>query len=244
MQFHELVCSSFLFLSSSHEFCSACFHFYIFFSADLGLTPLKPGLWLQFETFFSSFLDIISDIILYGTYLNTEHVSLTKTVSYPKDPSVLNVTGFRRCENETKTEYGLYEFSCVEETHYFAFITILCIYLPSLNVMATLFGPRTAGRLGITWGVLLLIVVNFTPEFHSKIFFYSIFIAMVPLGCYLGCTRMRMGCTRKMKPQGQGKIKMTMNQIIKSYVSQFLLFPMLLPFSPMIFLTIKLLGKV
>ena len=202
-------------------------------------------MWLEFETFFSSFLDIATDILLYCDYLKTEHTSFNQTVSDLKDPSVQNITRFRNCTYKNQ-DYDGYKFSCVNLvlTHYFAFITILCIYLPSLNVMATLFGPRTAGRLGITWGVILLPVVYFTPDFHSKIFFYAIFIAMVPLGCYLGCTRMRMGCTRKMKPQGQGKIKMSMNQIIKSYVSQFLLFPMLLPFSPMIFLTIKLLGKV
>ena len=197
----------------------------------------------MFETLFSGFLDIVSDILLYWTYLKTEHTSFTRTVSDRKDPSVLNVTTFRNCTFENQTEDNLYNFSCVEETHYFAFVTILCIYLPSLNVMATLFGPRTAGRLGITWGVLLLTGVYFMPEFHSKIFFYSIFIAMIPLGCVLVCTRIRMGCSRKMKPQGQGKIKMSMNQI-KSYVSQFFLFPMLLPFSPIIFLIIKLLGKV
>ena len=126
---------------------------------------------------------------------------------------------------------SMYMFSCVEETHYFAFITILCIYLPALKVMATLFGPRTAGRLGITWGVLLLTGVFFTPDFHSRIFFFAIFIALIPLGCVLGFT------------QGQGKIKMSMNQIM-SCVPQFFLFPMLLPFSPIIFIIIKLLGKV
>ena len=195
----------------------------------------------MFETLFSSFLDIVSDILLYWTYLKTEHVSFNKTVSDLRDPSVLNVTTFRNCTFETQMGDDLYKFSCAEETHYFAFITILCIYLPSLNVMATLFGPRTAGRLGITWGVLLLIGVNFTPEFHSRIFFFAIFIAMIPLGCVLGCTR--MGCFRKIKPESQGKIKMSMNQIMP-YVSQFFLFPILLPCSPIIFLIIKLLGKV
>ena len=220
--------------------------FFIFQVSDLGLTPVKlslesdSGLWPWFEFFFS-FLDIVFDCLLYWTYLKTEHTSFTRTVSDLKDPSVLNVTTFRNCTFENQTMDDLYNFSCVEETHYFAFITILCIYLPSLNVMATLFGPRTAGRLGITWGVLLLIGVNFTPEFHSRIFFFAIFIAMIPLGCVLGFTR--MGCFRKIKPEGQGKIKMSMNQIM-SYVSQFSLFPILLPFSPIIFLIIKLLGKV
>ena len=37
--------------------------------------------------------------------------------------------------------------------------TILCllqffIYLPSLNVIATLYGPRTAGLIGMLWGVV------------------------------------------------------------------------------------------
>ncbi len=184
---------------------------------------------------FFSFFDIVFDILLYWTYLKTEHVSFIKTVSNPKDPSVLNVTGFRNCTYIVHPLFGSYEykykFSCVEETHYFAFITILCIYLPALNVMATLFGPRTAGRHGITWGALLLIGMNFTPEFHSRIFFWGIFIALIPLGCVLAFT------------QGQGKIKMSMNQIM-SCVPQFFLFPMLLPFSPIIFIIIKLLGKV
>ena len=37
-----------------------------------------------------------------------------------------------------------------------AALTIVFIYLPSLNVMACLFGPRKAGSLGVAWGFVMV----------------------------------------------------------------------------------------
>ena len=36
-----------------------------------------------------------------------------------------------------------------------AALTIVFIYLPSFNVMACIFGPRTAGSLGMVWGLVI-----------------------------------------------------------------------------------------
>ena len=37
-----------------------------------------------------------------------------------------------------------------------ASLTLLFIYLPSLHVLATLYGPRTAGGVGLGWGWMML----------------------------------------------------------------------------------------
>ena len=66
----------------------------------------------------------------------------------------MNITG-RTCilleENDDN-----YKFSCEENNPMFAMLTLLFIYMPSMNVLATLYGPRTAGKLGLVWGFLML----------------------------------------------------------------------------------------
>ena len=40
----------------------------------------------------------------------------------------------------------------------FAMLTLAFIFLPSLNVIGALYGPRTAGRHGFVWGFLIAAV--------------------------------------------------------------------------------------
>ena len=57
---------------------------------------------------------------------------------------------------EENADGYIYKFSCKEYNPMFASLTLLFIYLPSLNVLATLYGPKKAGALGIVWGAVML----------------------------------------------------------------------------------------
>ena len=98
-------------------------------------------------------MDIVSDILLFATYL--ESATANKTVPMQNDSSVLNITG-RTCTFVEEYDDS-YKFSCDERNPMFAALTLLFIYSPSLNVLATLYGPRTAGILGAVWGLVIVI---------------------------------------------------------------------------------------
>ena len=111
---------------------------------------------LHNSCYFFSISDIIFDFILFATYLGL--VPFIKTVK--DDTIVQNVTG-RRCTFVEENDEG-YNFSCDEYNPMFASLTLLFIYMPSLNVLATLLGPKTAGAVGIVWGIVMWIVGTVT----------------------------------------------------------------------------------
>ena len=61
------------------------------------------------------------------------------------------------CKNITVDGKG--EISCIKYDYWFAILTLLFIYLPSVNVIATLYGPLTVGRVSLKkWGPVMAIV--------------------------------------------------------------------------------------
>ena len=61
------------------------------------------------------------------------------------------------CKNFTVDGKG--EISCIKYDYWFAILTLLFIYLPSVNVIATLYGPWTVGRVSLKrWGPVMAIV--------------------------------------------------------------------------------------
>ena len=76
-----------------------------------------------------------------------------KTLSPLNDSALLNET-LEYCTLLNQTEEG-FKFSCVEYNPVFASLILAFIYLPSLNVLATLYGPKKAGALGIVWAVVM-----------------------------------------------------------------------------------------
>ena len=63
----------------------------------------------------------------------------------------------RTCTFLDSNEHG-YRFSCVVLNPWFAILTLLFIYLPSVNVIATLYGPKAAGRVAMWEGPVLLVI--------------------------------------------------------------------------------------
>ena len=101
-----------------------------------------------------SIFDIVSDILLFTTYLKVETVF--KTVPMKNNTLVMNTTTRICIFDEENDDH--YNFSCEEYNPMFASLTLLFIYMPSLNVLATFYGPRTAGILGFMWGGVMVIV--------------------------------------------------------------------------------------
>ena len=98
--------------------------------------------------YISSIFDIVSDILLVTTYLKVETV--IKTVPMKNDTLVMNTTG-RIC-TFVEENGDLYNFSCEEYNPMFASLTLTFIYMPSLNVLATLYGPTQLVYLALCGG--------------------------------------------------------------------------------------------
>ena len=170
------------------------------------------------------------------SYLQVQ--TLIKTVSLPNDESIHHgITLSRNCTLVLETEDG-YQFSCEEYNPMFAAITLLFIYLPSLNVIATLYGPRTAGLIGMLWGVIsfgisLFLVLSFGENLLNspKLLWIAwfLFYLSLPVICLGGS----MVFTHQKKSFSKMKILFSLQSIF---------LPMLIPFSPIIFLFIKWLG--
>ena len=94
--------------------------------------------------FLFSVFDIASDILLFITFLEVATVIKIVPMESYKSNNLLNTTA-RTCTFIELNEDG-YKFSCEEYNPMFASLTLLCIYFPSLNFLATLLGPWTAAE--------------------------------------------------------------------------------------------------
>ena len=135
-----------------------------------------------------------------------------------------------------------------ENNPLFAGFTLAFIYLPSLNIIATLYGPRTAGILGIGLSPVMMIVGAILESVSVKTQSHAAVVTDVFLMC-LGVVMLNLGIillaySRK-EPCGQSK-NMKKNPLLvikKQFLSlHSIFFPLLMLFSPFIFLFIKLLG--
>ena len=62
------------------------------------------------------------------------------------------------CSSANSTSNGREQFNCVKYNYWYAILTLVFIYLPSVNVIATLYGLKTAGFVGILEGILMAIL--------------------------------------------------------------------------------------
>ena len=128
-------------------------------------------LWWSNARHFSIF-DIKFDILLFLTYFGV--LADLKTVPLKNDSSVLNITG-RTCTFVGEND-DIYNFNCWEHSPILASLTLLFIYMPSLNVLATLYGPGTAGRVGEVWGLVMVIlcwIEYFVVHFSAGSWFFA-----------------------------------------------------------------------
>ena len=129
------------------------------------------------------------------------------------------------------SDFLLFTTFLAENNPMFARLTLLFIYLPSLNVLAILLGPRTAGILGQVWGMVIMIVGQIlgTVLETETVSWSSLMLGFVML--YLGGI-MFGSCKWKDSPK-----------LVPSFLSRVflpgLIFPLLLPLSPLIFICVK-----
>ena len=110
---------------------------------------------------FYSVLDIFTDLILFFDYIGgTEELYFHWDVSWTMDQTS-NFFGnatLQSCSPGTITSGGYApRIVCVRYNHWFAILTMVFIYLPSVNVIATLYGPRSAGLIAMREGPALAI---------------------------------------------------------------------------------------
>ena len=133
----------------------------------------------------------------------------------------------------------------------FASLTLLFIYLPSLNVLAFLLGPRTAGAVGFVWGIVMgLVGAILTNMSVAKV--VGLFLTFLGVGIYTMASIMLY--TGIKPPQDLGEKKSFNERFLSFLSSQFfclhglhsqflllpgLIFPLLLPVSPLIFICVK-----
>ena len=166
------------------------------------------------------------------------------------DTSVLNITG-RICTFIEDNDEGLM-FSC--NNPMFASLTLLFVYLPSQNVLATLYGPRTAGGVGTAWGFLLMISSSFLGVLDFEAIgncFLILGMAMAFWGL-IGVSTLAKSQMKTPQDQDEGKCKSRILNVLIFYMKFFslilsipgLLCPFLLPFTPFIFIIIKFMGLI
>ena len=180
----------------------------------------------------------MSDVNLFVAYLKVrtvmKNLSMNETTLNPK---ILNDT-MTSCTILNTTEAG-YEFSCEELDGMFASLTLAFIYGPSLNVMATLLGPKTAGIIGIIWGAIMAISGILMGGEFGMFFSWSSF-AMLLLALYLLAMLTPKRKDRKFLLFGMMK---DLPAIIKMIFSlHTLVFALILPFCPLFLLLNRILG--
>ena len=120
-------------------------------------------------TIFKSVLDIVCDMILFFDYLLggediTEYALSNDTIAMAMEDQTNRILGnitIRSCTivNTSCSEEGLsLKISCKKKDPWFAILTLFFIYLPCVNVIGTLYGPKKAGMVGIVEGISMLIV--------------------------------------------------------------------------------------
>ena len=139
----------------------------------------------------------------------------------------------RTCIFMNTTEQG-YQFSCVELNPWFAILTLLFIYLPSVNVIATLYGPKTAGKVAMFEGPFLLVLGGTMAGLANNHSYTAGMIGWFLI--FLGAAMFLLGCYNST----MGDDGLILNLIPNKYL--FIFFLPLIFFSPVIFVFIKLLA--
>ena len=152
-----------------------------------------------------------------------------KTLSPLNDNDLLNAT-LEHCTLLNETEEG-FTFSCMEYNPWFASLTLAFIYLPSLNVIATLYGPLKAGLLGIVWGVVMF-GLSFTDSWH---------VIMERVLVFLGGGMFFLGLIMVAQSFKSLSVLRSLFSLSDFLISGFL-FPLLLTLSPLIFICLKLIS--
>ncbi len=180
----------------------------------------------------SSVSDIVFDIILVWEYLRGSSVWVFKEDYY--SPQFGNVS----CAQYNSTASG--QDVCVEfvkQDYWFAITTLFFIYLPSVNVIATLYGPSSVGRVAVKMSLVTALVggvfalIGFfvtTPMSNPATSITGWFLIILSSG-FLG-----MGLVNKVSGD--------FDTGGKTHLLHYIMFIPLVSISPVIFIVIKFLA--
>ena len=135
------------------------------------------------------------------------------------------------CSLLNSTSDGHKEYVCIRYNYWFAIITLLFIYLPSVNVIATLYGPGSAGLVGVLEGFVMAI--------HGGILAVTGYFVPSPGTAIVAWFIICFGAGVFALALLNGNYDNDDDEIDKYH---FLLYIPLLAFSPIIFVIIKLLA--
>ena len=159
-----------------------------------------------------------------------------KNVSDFNDTSVQNGM-FQNCilmEN-TYTSSG-FIFTCSEfQNPWFGILTLTCIYLPSAQVVSSLYGPQLGGWLGTLFGLCVMVPIGciivsiVAPVYNSAEWFvFGYFLVLLGTGTgFIGAKIYKMSLPRQNCSMDNGY--------------KVLLYPFSMAFSPIIFIIMKFL---
>lgn len=138
------------------------------------INPKKDRKWkfydhlLAFAVFGNSVRDLVLDIILAKEY-----------------------TVGRVCiQNATNTTSGYQEDQCDEEKEpYYAYLTLMSIFLPAPHIITLIFEKRVASVLNIVWGFIFavvggLIIGLYKSESFFGFYHFDLLYILTPLGLY------------------------------------------------------------
>ena len=197
--------------------------------------------FLEYYFEYFSVNDIVSDYILFFDYSGEETV--TKILSPLNDTSLLNDT-LASCSLISEMEEG-FEFHCVEYNPYFTSLTLAFIYLPSLNVIAALYGPGKAGLIGFGFGLFGIFIVGLpltlifflgeSGNQSQQALFVTGMTAMI-----LGFGFIGLGVS--LLSQFNSFKELNLKEVIQFWSLHCTFFPLFVAFSPFILVMIKLLA--
>ena len=137
------------------------------------------------------------------------------------------------CTPTNSTSDGQEKFVCVRYNYIFEILTLLFIYLPSVNVIATLYGPFKVGIIGTVVGLVILVpgvimsIITGSVPSNPGLAFAA--WSMLLFGCGIGITGF-INLTANGEEQGDVKVD----------IYHILLFIPLFACSPVIFIFIKM----
>ena len=168
-----------------------------------------------------SVLDIASDFILFFEYRRGSETNTSIDIPNKILGNDLAVS----CSTVSEEK-----ISCIKYDYWFSILTLLFIYLPSVNVIATLYGTRTAGIVGFSWGLGMAMVGGLLALVG--------YFVQIPAAAKIGWFLLTLNCG--IMGTGVYNFFSSVKVDLSPTKYHFIFFMPLIIFSPFIFIIIKL----
>ena len=168
-----------------------------------------------------SVLDIASDFILFFEYRRGSETNTSIDIPNKILGNDLAVS----CSTVSEEK-----ISCIKYDYWFSILTLLFIYLSSVNVIATLYGTRTAGIVGFSWGLGMALLGGLSALVG--------YFVQVPAAAKIGWFLLTLNCG--IMGTGVYNFFSSVKVDLSPTKYHFIFFMPLIIFSPFIFIIIKL----